>query len=49
MVQLFNDTMVQWWSYKNCSKIAYFSFLLVPKMFFFVSSFFRPEKGKAIL
>ncbi len=32
-------------SYKNCPKIAYFSFLLVPKMFFFVSSFFRPERA----
>ncbi len=46
MVQLFNGTMVQWWSYKNTSKTAYLSFLLVPKMFFyFVSRLFSPLKG----
>ncbi len=49
MIQWYNYSMVQWWSYKNCPKIAYFSFLLVPKMFFyFVNRFFCPEKGISI-
>ncbi len=57
IIQLFNGTMVQWYNYsiiqwynagliKILAKIAYLSFLLVPKMFFyFVSKFFRPRKG----
>ncbi len=47
MVQWFNGTMVQWYNgglIKIRAKIAYLSFLLVPKMFlYFVTKFFSPE------